>query len=113
MNSPLLCSFRCSYGVYWHVRAVQWSRLNCVCVYAQVDCAKHLEKTKREIVCKVEKDKSTLSARDEELDAANLALEEAQKRVWAAQKAKRQQTFAAQAHEVLLHPHHLYSACTT
>ena len=85
----------------------------CIYVYAQVDCAKQLEKTKREMVCKVEKDKSTLSARDEELDAANLALEEAQKRVWAAQKAKRQQTFAAQAHEVLLHPHHLYSACTT
>ena len=83
------------------------------CVYAQVDCAKQLEKTKREMVCKVEKDKSTLSARDEELDAANNALEGAQKRVWAAQKAKRQQAFAAQAHEVLLRPHQLYSVCTT
>ena len=70
-------------------------------MYAQVDCAKQLEKTRREVVSKVEKDKSTVAVRYEEVDAANKLLEDAHKRVWAAQKAKRQQSFAAQAHEVL------------
>ena len=77
-------------------------------MYAQVDCAKQLEKTRREVVSKVEKDKSTVSVRDEELDAANKSLEDAQKRVWAAQKAKRQQSFAAQAHEVLFRLQHAH-----
>ena len=77
-------------------------------MYAQVDCAKELEKTRREIVSKVEKDKSTVFVRDEELDAANKLLEDAQKRVWAAQKAKRQQAFAAQAREVLFRLQHAH-----
>ena len=66
----------------------------------QVEGAKHLEKTRREIAKKLEKEKELQAARDEELRQANAELEAAQKKVWAAQQNKRKQASQALALEV-------------
>ncbi len=66
----------------------------------QVDSAKQLEKTRREIAKKLDKDKAACAAREQELSEAEAALEEAQKRVFAAQHAKRKQAASKLALEV-------------
>jgi hypothetical protein len=66
----------------------------------QVEGAKHLEKTRREIAKKLEKEKELQAARDEELRQANAELEAAQQKVWAAQQSKRKQASQALALEV-------------
>ena len=55
----------------------------------QVDSAKQLEQARREIAKKLAKDKAACAAVEQELSEAEAALEEAQKRVFAAQHAKR------------------------
>jgi hypothetical protein len=69
-------------------------------VLVQVEGAKHLEKTRREIAKKLEKEQEARAAKDEELRQANAELEAAQKKVWAAQQAKRKQASHALALEV-------------
>ena len=66
----------------------------------QVDSAKQLEKTRREIAKKLDKDKAACAAREQELSEAEAALEEAQKRVFAAQHARRKQAASKLALEV-------------
>lgn len=68
----------------------------------QVEGAKHLEKTRREIAKKLEKEQEARAAKDEELRKANAELEAAQKKVWAAQQAKRKQASQTLALEVNL-----------
>lgn len=65
-----------------------------------MDGAKQLEKTRREIAKKLDKDKGACAAREQELSEAVAALEEAQKRVSAAQNAKRKQAASKLALEV-------------
>ena len=62
--------------------------------------AKQLEKNRREIAQKLDKDKATAAAREQDVREATIALEAAQKKLWAAQQARRKQASSCLALEV-------------
>jgi len=69
-----------------------------------VESAKQLEKNRRDLCKKLEKDKAAQTAREHDLREATIAMDEAQKKVWAAQQAKRTQASMLLALEVLSRP---------